>query len=269
MKKIALSLFALAFFISGNAQISKLFSKKKSEHAATTQEKERLAAKEDSLSKSHASVINYRKTARDHFMIQYGSDIWMGAPDSIHTKGFSRHFNLYCMFDKPFKSDPHYSVAYGAGFGSSNIFFNQQFVDIGANSTTLAFTDQSGSSHFKKFKLTEIFLEAPVEVRYFSKPINPNKSWKFAVGAKFGLLLKAYTKGKNWEDDQNNSLYGANYVSKVVDNKFFDGAKAALTARVGYGNFSLHADYQVTGVIKQAYGPTINVLSIGLAVSGL
>ena len=60
----------------------------------------------------------------DHFMFQFGTDTWTSRPDSVKLGGgLSRHFNLYFMYDKPFATNPKYSVAFGAGVGTSNIFF--------------------------------------------------------------------------------------------------------------------------------------------------
>ena len=59
--------------------------------------------------------IDLSNRAADHFMIQYGADSWTNRPDSVRTAGFSRHFNIYFMLDKPFKTNPKYSIAYGIG----------------------------------------------------------------------------------------------------------------------------------------------------------
>ena len=56
--------------------------------------------------------------------LQYGITNWSGKPDSIKTKGFSRSFNFYVMIDMPFKTDPRFSVAFGPGIGTDNIFFD-------------------------------------------------------------------------------------------------------------------------------------------------
>ncbi|HNJ58736.1 MAG TPA: hypothetical protein PLH33_06840, partial [Chitinophagaceae bacterium] len=76
-----------------------------------------------------ASKKKYDLTNRtsDHFMLQYGMDRWSGAPDSLNVKGSSRHFNFYFMLDKPFKNSPKFSVAYGVGIGSSNIFLDKRY----------------------------------------------------------------------------------------------------------------------------------------------
>ena len=223
----------------------------------------------DVKKKTDYSKIDLSNRANDHFMIQYGSDAWSGRPDSVRTKGFSRHFNIYVMLDKPFKTDPRFSVAYGLGIGSSNMFFDNVKVNVNGLGSTLPFTDVSGTNHYKKFKLTTIYAEIPIEIRFYSDPENTGKSWKFALGAKVGTLLKAYTKGKDLETSNGASIYGASAVVKESNKRYFNGTKLAVTGRVGYGIFSLHGDYNILGVVKDGFGPAMNAYSIGLSISGL
>ncbi len=208
----------------------------------------------------------------DHFMFQFGTDTWTNRPDSVNVGGgLSRHFNLYFMYDKPFTTNPKYSVAFGAGVGTSNIFFdNRTFVDVKSPANTLPFRAiDSLSNHFSKFKVTTIYLEAPVELRYFSDPAHPGKSWKAAVGFKLGTLLKAYSKGKNMVSNTGTSINGKTYVQKESNKRFFNATDVALTGRVGYGVFSLDLGYQVNGVLRDGYGPLMNKFSVGFTISGL
>ncbi len=220
-------------------------------------------------SKQDWSKVDLYKRPADHFVFQYGFDGWTGKPDSIRTKGFSRHFNFYVMVDKPFKTDPHYSVAYGGGIGSSNIFFDNEIVNLAGTGSTLPFTDVSNGTHYHKFKLTTIYAELPAELRFYEKPENKTTGWKAAIGLKLGILLKAYTKGKNLEDASNNSVFGSTYIQKVSDKRFLNGTKVAISGRVGYGFFSLHGDFNVLGVMKSGAGPTVNAYSIGISIGGL
>ena len=203
----------------------------------------------------------------DHLMMQFGYDNWAGRPDTIRTNGFSRSFNLYFLFDFPFKSDPRISVAAGLGFGCSNIFFDKQQVLVAALNPTLAFPDNTGSDHFKKYKLVATYLDVPLELRYAFDPEHSNSSWKLAVGAKVGALLSTYTKGKTLQNNANQTLN--NYIEKESSKKYFNGTSLAATIRVSYGVFGVYGQYQVTPFIKTNYGPPVYPFAFGIVLSGL
>lgn len=213
--------------------------------------------------------IDMSNRPADHLMIQYGSDSWTSRPDSVRTGGFSRHFNMYFMFDKPFKTNPKLSVAFGVGIGSSNMFFENTRLDLKSNSFRLPFTAIDSTDHFKKYKVVNIYGEIPIELRYYSNPANPNKSWKAAVGVKVGTLLKTYTKGKDLVNKAGASIYGPTYIVKENDKRFFNTTMLALTGRIGYGFMSLDAGYQFNGVLKDGVGASMNRFSLGITISGL
>lgn len=218
--------------------------------------------------KREPNKIDLSNRSNDHVMVQYGLDRWAGTPDSISPKGFSRFFNAYIMLDKPFKTNPHLSVGLGVGIGSSNIFFNKTYVDINSSSTRLPFTNVDSANHFKKFKLTTVFAEAPVELRYSSNPENVNKSLKVALGVKVGTLINAHTKGKNLQSKSGGTLDNA--IEKESSKKFFNSTRLAATARFGYGIFGIYGAYQVTSFLKTGAGPdAIRPYSIGIYISGL
>ena len=192
----------------------------------------------------------------------------MNKSDSAKTDG-GRHFNFYIMTDKPFKTNPKFSVAYGIGLGTSNIYFDKTYVDIKSNASRLPFTNVANANNFKKFKVTEIFFELPVEVRYNLNQNNSAKPWKFALGAKVGTLIKAYTKGKDLQDKTGASIYGPSFIEKEFNKKFFNGTRLSVTGRIGYGNISISGAYTLTPVLKAGFGPEMNTLSLGITVSGL
>lgn len=215
--------------------------------------------------------IDLSNRPNDHLMIQYGVDSWGSTPDSINTSGFSRHFNMYVMLDKPFKNSPHMSLGIGVGIGSSNIFFKDTYVNIKATGNTLPFTNVAVSSvnHYKKYKLTTVFAELPLELRYAANPITPDKGFKAAIGAKIGTLINEHIKGKNAVDGSGNSLYGTKYIVKESNKRYINTTRVAATARVGYGNISLDASYQLSNFLKEGAGPDIKPYSIGITISGL
>lgn len=235
-----------------------------------------LAQKTDSTKapkkKIDLTKVNLNNRANDHFMIQVGYDGWAGKPDSIRTTGFSRHFNAYVMLDKPFKNDPRWSVGLGAGIGSSNIFFEKTEVVLGSNSTNqrIQFRDVSDTNQFNKYKMTNVWAEAPIELRFVANPAKSGKSLKIALGAKIGTMVSAHTKGKNLRTAAGQPIFGTKYTEKVKDRAFFNSTRLAATIRVGYGALGLYGAYQITSLFREGQGPsTIRPYSIGLSISGL
>ena len=205
----------------------------------------------------------------DHLMIQITSDRWTGVPDSIsrHMKGLSRGLGFSFMLDKPFKTDPHWSVAFGLGVNGSSIFFNNMSIDLRAAGTKLPFNNLDSADRFKKYKLVNVFAEVPIELRYTFNPTKESKSWKIAIGGKIGTMINAHTKGKTLLN-KNGSAINA-YTLKETKRTFFNGTRIVATARVGIGNFSLVANYQITSLIKDAAGPGVRPYQIGICISGL
>jgi hypothetical protein len=244
MKKVILSLLTILLF-SGLAQ------------AQTTATEKKMA----DLSSRPA----------DHLMIQFGSDSWVGAPDSVKTSGMGRHFNIYFMLDKPFRTNNKFSLAYGVGFGTNNQYIDKRtIVDLSQVGNSIRFKQlDSLANRYDKQKVATVYLQVPAEIRYYSNPANPAKSWKLAAGVKVGLLFKGYTKMKDYQTASGNSFYGKTYVQKVSNKRFFTSNDVTLTARAGYGILSLNVGYSVTPVIRDGYGPSFNRLSVGLSISGL
>lgn len=205
----------------------------------------------------------------DHLMIQVSSDHWIGMTDSIssHQKGFSRGFNAYFMLDKPFRTSPKYSIGIGLGVSTSNMFFKRENIDLKTTLAHLPFTPFDSTNHFKKYKLATGYLEVPLEFRYSSKPLEPNKSFKAALGVKIGVLVNAHTKGKDLQDKNNNTLIG--YILKENDKRLINGTRFMATGRIGYGILSLFGTYQLNNVLKDGAGPAMQLYQVGLTISGL
>jgi len=219
------------------------------------------------IQKKKKTPVNLSGRANDHFMIQLGVTNWAGKPDSITTKGFSKSFNVYFMFDFPFKTNPKLSMAFGPGIASDHIIFNKTYVGIKDATTTLQFRDQSDTNHFKKTKLNTTYLEAPVEFRYIANPLNSDKSFKFAIGAKVGTMIKAHTRNKDLENSAGSTLIA--YTMKESSKRFFNTTRLVGTARVGLGHFTLYGSYQVTTLFKEGVAADVRPFSIGLTISGL
>ncbi|NJM27568.1 MAG: outer membrane beta-barrel protein [Pseudanabaena sp. RU_4_16] len=162
--------------------------------------------------KNSSDVLN---RAGDHIMIQLGTEIWTGTPDSINNRrtGLSRGANIYVMKDKVFKGDKRFSVAFGVGVSSSNVYFKNYKVDIISTSSKLPFINLDSSNRFKKYKLSTAFLEVPLELRFTNKPDNAAKSIKGAIGVKVGTTINVHTKGKTLQNKSGGTV--SNYVEKL------------------------------------------------------
>ncbi|MFY8127011.1 MAG: outer membrane beta-barrel protein [Chitinophagaceae bacterium] len=267
MKKFLL--IACTFCIAQTSQAQ--FWKKKSKDSTTTIKKEVVSKPETKdLPKKVVDPKKMANRVADHFMIQYGAENWANRPDSVRLGGgFSRHFNFYLMTDKPFKTNPKFSVGYGIGIGSSNMFFDKTYVNIKATTNRLPFTNVANTNHFEKFKVTTIYLEVPVEVRYTLNPEEPASSWRFALGAKVGTILKTYSKGKNLVTANGASVFGPSYIQKESNNRFFTSQRLSVTSRISYGIFGVHGSFDITPVLKDGLGAPMNRYSIGVVLSGL
>jgi hypothetical protein len=140
-------------------------------------------------------------------------------------------------------------------------------VDVKAASENLPFPALDSANHFKKYKLATSYLEIPLEFRFTSKPNNPNKSFKAAVGLKVGTLVNAHTKGKNLLSATGSTLNS--YLEKENSKRFINSSHFMATARVGYGVFSLFGSYQLNRLLKDGAGPNLKLYQLGLTISGL
>ena len=226
-----------------------------------------LLAQDSSYNKPKKEPINLAGRANDHFLIQFAYTNWAGKPDSVNTDGFSKSFNVYFMFDFPFKTNPKLSMGIGAGIASDHIIFKETYIGIKDFTPTLNFKNQSDTNHFKKTKLNTTYFEAPVELRYVSNPMNSDKSFKASIGAKVGVMMSAHTRNVNMESKNDQTLN--EYTMKEKSKRFFNTTRLVGTARVGYSYFSVYGSYQMTPLFKDGLAAQIFPWSIGLTISGL
>jgi Outer membrane protein beta-barrel domain len=225
-----------------------------------------FAQKDSNVVTQYAKKSNERMS-NDHLMLQLGHTIWLGKPDSVNTKGWTRSFAGYIMMDFPFKTNTHWSVGLGPGISAENQFFDRMVVDIKSTANSVPFIDAQDTTHFKKFKMTTAFLELPIELRYSFKPYDDRNSIKFALGVKVGTLVGVHTKGKTLQDKNENAIN--DYIVKENTKRFLNRNRLSVMARLGFGHFTAFGTYAITPLFKEGNGPDINPLTVGLPLSGL
>jgi hypothetical protein len=226
-----------------------------------------LAQGDSTRPRTNISVPGNTPRSNDHFLLQFGYTQWQGAPDSIRTGGFPRTFNAYLMLDFPFKTNPHWSVALGAGIATDAIFFDKSSVDIAGTSPTLAFRNLADTNHFKRYKLATAYAEAPLELRFSAKPDDNRRSVKAALGVKIGTLLNAHTKGSTLQNRTGGTIN--DFKEKEFNKRYFNKLRLSATARLGFGHFTLFTSYQLTPLFREGLAPTIRPFTVGLTLSGL
>jgi len=204
--------------------------------------------------------------SNDHFLVQLGLAGWNNIPDTINKSGLSKSFNVYFMFDFPFKTNPKLSMAFGPGIASDHILFKKTNVGIKDNVSSLYFTDMADTNHFKKTKLATVYLEAPIEFRYSANPYT-GKGLKLALGVKVGTMLNAHTRNTKYENKDGKALN--DYVMKESSKKFFNKTRLSGMIRVGYNHITLFGTYQFTPLFAEGKGPKVNPFTIGITFSGL
>lgn len=211
-------------------------------------------------------AIEMSNRPNDHFLIQFGMAGWSGIPDTIQKSGFSKAFNVYFMFDFPFKTNPHLSMAFGPGIASDHILFTKTDIGIADPVPSIRFTNVGDTNNFKKTKLATVYAEAPIEFRYSADPL-AGKGFKFAIGVKAGFLINAHTRNAKLQNSAGTTIN--DYVMKETSTNYFNRTRISLMGRIGYGHFSLFGSYQATPLFKDGQGPEVRPFAFGITLSGL
>lgn len=208
-----------------------------------------------------------KKPSKDFFMLHLSYDGWNQAETDITTK-FNRGIGAYINYDFPLagKEDNKFSFAIGIGVSSSNIYFDKMIPTLKTSSESLSFVEKDSTT--KNYKLNTAYLEAPLELRFYSNPFNRNKGFKIAIGAKIGYNVSTALKYKS-EVQLTGTDTRYLMTEKEKSMRFTNQWKFAPTFRIGYGNFSVFGSYNVTTLFKEGRGPEITPFQIGLCISGL
>lgn len=271
MKKIFSAVAALLLLSVSTVKAQDLDSAQLVNQALQKNEFNAKPIKKDKTEKvNRYAGLDLSKRVIDHLIIQWGSAYSAGASDSTDTKGLSTQFNIAFMIDKPFKSDPHYSLGIGLGFGGTSLRYKNKYLNLSTSASTVEFQNVTNSStnRYKVMRLITNFIELPIELRFSQNAINPSNGWKGAIGIKPGLMVSSYAKYKNAIDASGNTLYGNGYTRTDKNGRFFRSFKADATARVGYGAFSIFGTYSLMSVFT-GNGPSVKPFAIGLMISGL
>ena len=211
-----------------------------------------------------ADVDKYSKPSRDYVMLQLGYNTWLNPPtDSVKLKDRGMVINTYVCYDFPIKKS-NFSFAAGAGFGTSSIYLNKYHMPLKDTNAYVHFVPDNSTDSSKRYKILTGYLDFPFELRYFQNKLNRNKGFKAALGIKAGTLVDVHTKSIQIANGTNASV-----ILKQNSRRYFEKSRIMATARIGWGNFSIFANYQLNQQFTTGnpYSPT--PFNLGICLSGL
>lgn len=207
------------------------------------------------------------------FAVEIGVNRAMGTPSKF-DQGFwgSRSLNVYYTYDmRILKSRLFFVPGVGFSFERYKLVNGRTlgYANANANEVSMLTGIEAGYPvNLKKSMLVTNYFEVPVELKYMSRPEDPNRSFRISVGGRIGYMYDAMTKVKYSENGEN---------KKVKNNQNYNLTRLryGLSAHVGIGNISLFSYYNFTPLFEDKKGPknddatntTINTFTIGLSIA--
>ncbi len=142
----------------------------------------------------------------DFFFYDASYDGLVVPNDAYQTRGFSNGHNFSMTGDYVF-SRSHWSVGYGLGIGSHNIYSNI-YVRSDANGNQLISLYDPDTTNLKETKVNFKYVDLPFELRYRSALDKKGRYWRVYLGTKVGYRYAFYSeirKGNNHIKDLNSS----------------------------------------------------------------
>lgn len=183
------------------------------------------------------------------------TDFWQDLPENLEPKTLNPGVNVYGSYNYRF-GEGNFSFAPGIGIGVHNMF-NSSLTELIDDSTAFVPIDGSTVS-YRKSKFSSVYFDIPLEIRFKSK-----SEMRFAIGFKFGFLIKTYTKYKGNDYLDSNSklvIYKVGRIPNSEKNRY------GFTARIGYKWLNLWGYYQLSTVFVKSKGPDMYPVSVGISI---
>jgi hypothetical protein len=182
------------------------------------------------------------------------TDLWQDTPKNLDPRTLNQGVNIFGSYNYIF-GESNFSFSPGVGIGVHNLYSDSRVRTID-DSTFFELIPDSIS--FKKSKLTISYLDIPIELRFKSK-----SEFRFAVGFKFGFLIKSQSKYKGddyLEDNTDRVIYKKGKIQNIEKNRY------GFTARIGYKWLNLWGYYQLSTLFTDGEGTSMYPISIGITI---
>lgn len=199
--------------------------------------------------------------------LNWGYNSFVDVPADLEISSMSTGVDIYALHTL-FGRESFVSLAAGGGFSVQNIKSNSYFV----NSDSSYFQALPKDLDYSKNKVTTVFVDIPIELRFRSRPkprdkagIVRKRNFRFAIGFKLGYNIQKYIKYDG--QDYRSHNYGNQVKFKEYNLKNILPYRYGIYSRIGIGNFSLYAYYALTDYFEKEKGPVLRLFSIGLSIN--
>jgi len=202
-----------------------------------------------------SQVIDDQTKRKFSIGIDVYTDIWQDLPEGMDARTIHPGVNVYGMYNYMFGKS-NFSFSPGIGIGVHNLYNNTiPHFDLANDST--AFEKIHDSISYKRSKLTTTYFDIPLEIRFKSK-----KDLRFALGFKFGFLIKMHSKFKGNDPAWGNHLV----INKTSSIKYAEKNRYGLIARFGYKWINLMGYYSLSTLFQKGKGPEMYPISVGVSI---
>lgn len=210
------------------------------------------------------------KDNQERFVFEVTSDRALG-DEAPKITPFSRGFNVYYMKNIPLGMSK-FAVAPGLGIATRQLYMENVY-DYDPKTNAVSLIELPPALKRNVSKLSFTYVEAPVELRFNSKPDKRGHSFKVATGFRAGYMIsdKFKYRGQIYDGDifENDSGSDLVYNAKIKEKKLegIVNYRIAPSFRIGYGSVNLFGLYQVNNDFEAGRGPKYNAYSVGISIS--
>lgn len=198
---------------------------------------------------------------QDQLIFDLTWENFVNKPSDLSYRWYNNGFNMAFMYDVPFSSSSHMSIAIGLGFSTQSYYSRYEIVSDSVEDGTYSNWERVSDTTIKNNKMSTSYFEVPVELRYRSRPNANGYSWKFALGGKAGYQFDAHSK--------TTKINAQNGVKEKYKSYVFPDLQEwryGVYVRAGYGKVNFTCFYSVSPFFVQNQGPEMNQLSVGISL---
>lgn len=174
--------------------------------------------------------------------------------DLDYAKSVSLGINVFEKFIPIAKE--RFGITTGIGIQLNSYGLKRKLSYKATDDTIFAYVDSSKT--IKKTRLKTTYIQVPILLET-NLGKSSRKSFHIAAGMLFGYRIGSRIKQVYSQD-------GRDYKIKDKDDLNINPFRASLTARIGYGSFTLFADYSLTPFFEDGTGPELYPFTIGVSV---